>query len=94
MAFEWDQEKDRTNTVKHGVNFKTAELVFEDPNALSFPERNVDGEQRWRTIGDVGGILILTVAHTVRELTGEEIIRIISARRATPSERKKYATQQ
>jgi hypothetical protein len=94
MAFEWDDEKNRTNTAKHGISFDIAKAVFDDPNAVSFPERNVDDEERWHTIGDAGGILILTIAHTVRDEAGEEIIRIISARRATPSERKIYGTQQ
>jgi hypothetical protein len=64
--------------------------VFDDPGAISFPERNVKGEERWITIGAVGAILLLTVAHTVRNEKHVEIIRIISARKATPSERRRY----
>jgi uncharacterized protein len=90
MEIEWDENKNRLNQTKHGVTFKTAALVFADPLALSFPERNVEGEERWQTIGNAAGIVILTVANTLRSLDGKEVIRIISARKATPSERKRY----
>ncbi len=61
--FEWDENKTRTSTVKHGIDFYTASLAFDDPDAISFPERNVEGEERWITAGAVGSILILTAAH-------------------------------
>jgi uncharacterized DUF497 family protein len=51
----------------------------------------VDGEERWQTFGVVGGVLLLMVAHTVQEVsTTQEVIRIISARPATPKERRRY----
>jgi len=57
-------------------------------------ERIEGGEQRWQTLGLVGAFLLLMVAHTVREEYEEgtlvEVIRIISARRATPKERRRY----
>jgi uncharacterized DUF497 family protein len=89
-TFEWDESKNRTNLTKHGVSFETAALIFDDPLAISFPERVVAGEERWQTIGSVDGALILVVAHTVRSENSDEVIRIISARKATPSERKRY----
>ena len=88
--FEWDENKNRTNQQKHGVDFDTASYVFDDPNFLSEQDRIVDGEERWQTIGLVGGFVILMVAHTVRESEDVEIIRIISARKATSKERKYY----
>jgi len=88
--FEWDENKNRTNQQKHGVDFDTASYVFDDPNFLSEQDRIVDGEERWQTIGLVGGFIILMVAHTVRESEDVEIIRIISARKATSKERKYY----
>jgi uncharacterized DUF497 family protein len=90
MRFEWDEAKNRHNIAKHKVSFETARLVFEDPQALSVPERIVGSEERWQTLGTIGGAVVLLVAHTYREEGGEEAIRIISARKATPRERKAY----
>jgi len=90
MRFVWDAKKDRRNRTKHKVSFKTAALVFDDPSALSIQDRIVEVEERWQTLGMVGGIVILLVAHTFYEDSGEEIIRIISARKATPRERRIY----
>lgn len=88
--FEWDENKNTINRNKHGVDFQTASFVFDDPNFLSEQDRVVDGEERWQTIGMVGGLVILMVAHTLREDANTEIIRIISARKATSKERKHY----
>ena len=65
--------------------------VFEDPNAL-FDQDWTDetGELRWQALGLAGGVALLLVAHTVRGAHGDEVIRLISARRATPGERKRY----
>ena len=65
--------------------------VFEDPYAL-FEQDCADekGEARWRAIGLAGGVAILLVAFTVREQGGIEIVRLISARRATRMERERY----
>ena len=53
----------------------------------------LEGEERWQTVGLVGGSVILPVAHTYIDEGDEEVIRIISARKATPGERKAYARQ-
>ena len=90
MRFEWDERKSRTNCAKHKVSFETAILVFEDPFALSVQDRVIAGERRWQTLGLVGGMVILLVAHTYEGESGEELIRIISARKATPQERTLY----
>jgi len=90
VRFEWDEAKARTNERKHGVNFEDAMLVFADPYALVEQDRTVDGEVRWQTLGLAGGIVLLLVAHTVRNEQDDEIIRIISARRAVRKERKRY----
>jgi uncharacterized protein len=91
VQFTWDERKNRENRRKHKVSFETAASVFDDPHHVSTEDREVDGEARWQTIGMVRGIQILLVAHTVSEWGEEEIIRIISARKATPQERRTYA---
>lgn len=64
--------------------------VFEDPAAVSYVERVVDGQERWHAIGWAGGIIVLLVVHTLEEENGEEKVRIISARKASPRERALY----
>ena len=90
MRFEWDAEKNRRNRAKHKVSFEAARLVFDDPWALSFRESVVGGEERWQTIGMAGGVIVLLIVHADREEGGEDVIRIISARKATPRERRVY----
>jgi hypothetical protein len=90
VNFEWDPDKDAWNFVKHGIRFETAALVFDDPYHVSQLDRVVDGEERWRTMGLIGGLVIVIVAHTYCEQNGEETVRIISARKATKRERKHY----
>ena len=90
MRFEWDDEKARINQQKHHVSFETAREVFADPLHRSVQDRIEDGEQRWNTIGMVGGVVLLIVAHTWRDDHGDEVIRIISARKATKKERRDY----
>jgi uncharacterized protein len=92
MRYEWDENKNERNLEKHGLSFETASLVFDDPNALSIPDRIENGEERWQTIGMIENIVIVMVAHTIKLETEsqEEIIRIISARKATRAERQEY----
>jgi uncharacterized DUF497 family protein len=90
VRFVWEETKARSNARKHGVRFEDAMLVFADPYALSEQDRLEGGELRWQTLGLAGGIVLLLVAHTVRSEQEDEIIRIISARRATRRERKRY----
>ena len=91
MRYEWDENKNESNLEKHGLSFETASLVFNDPNALSIPDRIENGEERWQTIGMIENIVIVMVAHTIKlEMDSQEIIRIISARKATRAERQEY----
>jgi hypothetical protein len=90
MRFIWEERKSRRNLAKHKVSFETAMLVFDDPRAISRLDRIEHGEERWQTLGLAGGIVVLLVAHTYYDEDGEEVIRIISARKATPHERKMY----
>ena len=72
------------------MRFEDALLVFADPYALAEQDRWEGGELRWQTLGLAGGIVLLLVAHSVRNEQEGEIIRIISARRAVRKERKRY----
>jgi len=90
VRFEWDEAKAKTNARKHGVRFEDAMLVFADPYALVEQDHVEGGEFRWQTLGLAGGIVLLLVAHTVRDEQEGEIIRIISARKATRKERTRY----
>ena len=98
VRFEWDEAKHLSNQRKHdGVSFEEALRVFQDPLHVSVQDRIEGGEQRWQTVGAVQGFVILVVAHTVTEQDADggsvEVIRIISARRATPRERRHYENQ-
>jgi uncharacterized protein len=88
--YDWDEDKNQSNYVKHGISFQTAILIFDDPNVVSEVDRIVDGEERWQSLGVIGNLMIVLVAHTWRLQDSDEIIRVISARKATPKERKRY----
>lgn len=88
--FEWDPTKAANNLRKHGVSFQTAARVFTDRYALVELDHIENGEERWQTIGVVEDVLMLIVAHTVREQDDIEVIRIISARYANRRERRRY----
>ena len=82
--FEWDDEKALRNARKHGVTFEEATTAFDDPRAIDAPD--LDAAERFVLIGFSVRDRILFVVHAVRE----ERIRIISARRASRAQRKKY----
>ena len=89
MNWTWDQTKDRSNRQKHGLSLATASFVFEDPLALSRADEHSD-EERWQTVGRVGPVLIFVVHTWPEPIQGKESGRIISARKATPHERRAY----
>jgi uncharacterized DUF497 family protein len=91
VEFEWDEEKAATNVRKHGIAFDRAAEVFRDPLHDTVDDEFSVGEQRLRTTGVVRGIGLIVVIHTVEnEGQGDELIRLISARRAEPHERRAY----
>ena len=91
MIFEWDPAKAGSNVQKHRVSFELATRVFADPFALVELDYSESGEDRLKTLGTADGYTLLVVAHTIQEdHDGTEIVRIISARRAEPKERKRY----
>jgi uncharacterized DUF497 family protein len=83
---EWDPAKARANFTKHGVRFADAVTALEDDSALTIRDLSPEDEERWVTMGlDAFGRL-LVVVYTWR---GERV-RLISARQATPDERRQY----
>jgi hypothetical protein len=89
IRFEWDDTKNRINRRKHGVSFEEAQSVFFDDAALEYsdPDHSTD-EDRFLMLGRSYLLRILVVCHCHR--VSESVIRIISARKATPKERRAY----
>src|SRR5262245_15009511 len=90
MRFEWDEAKNRRNLEKHGIDFATAALAFEDPHALSEQDRIIGDEVRWQTLGGIGGVILFLVHTWWEDEVGEDVVRLISARRATSAEERAY----
>jgi hypothetical protein len=87
VNFEWDPAKAARNRRKHRVSFHEAATVFGDPLAITYPDPDHSTEEdRFVTVGMSHAGRVLIVAHADRD----ENIRVISARRATPRERKHY----
>ncbi len=92
LEFAWDPEKAKTNQRKHGISFEEAKTVFYDDNAriIHDPDHS-QSEERFILLGMSLKLRILIVCHCYR--SQEKVIRIISARRATKRERRKYEEQ-
>ena len=86
MKFEWDERKNQMNIKKHNISFEEAETVFQDINAVYvYDELHSAYEDRFNVIGMVDSIdHEITVCHCYRY--DDEVIRIISARKATKEE--------
>ena len=89
IRFAWDPAKNRANRRKHGVSFEEAETVFADEHALLIDDPDHSAaEARFVLLGLSVRFRVLLVVHSYRE--SDEVIRIISARRATKAERGRY----
>jgi hypothetical protein len=89
IRFVWDKEKNITNQRKHGISFEEAQSVFVDENALMIYDPDHSGkEDRFILLGLSASIRLMVVCHCYRE--DDDIIRIISARKATHMEQKRY----
>jgi len=86
MHVTWDPNKAEINFKKHGIRFSDADAVLYDPFAMTLEEHDVANEQRFVTVGSDAVGRIIAVVYSYRADT----IRLISARKATPKERKKY----
>lgn len=92
MDFIWDETKNRSNRCKHGLSFESVKEVFKDPYLLSWLDDRFDNdEERWIGLGCIDSALIVVVSHTFRsEQDDQEIIRLISARKASKKEQEIY----
>jgi uncharacterized DUF497 family protein len=91
VVFDWDSNKNSENIEKHGISFEYAQEIFLDPMHLSvLDERFSYFEERWITMGATENGEVIVVAHLYFVEEPEERIRIISARHATPRERRQY----
>ena len=89
ITFSWDDRKERVNQRKHGVSFEEATTVFADENArLQHDPDHSQNEDRFVLLGFSAKLRLLVVVHAYRQ--DEREIRIISARKAVPKERKQY----
>jgi uncharacterized DUF497 family protein len=89
LRFEWDERKNRSNKKKHGVSFEEARSAFLDANArlIDDPDHS-DDEDRFILMGMSEFLRVVVVCHCYRQ--NDDVIRIISARRADSEERSSY----
>jgi hypothetical protein len=91
-SFDWNSTKEQQNIRKHRVSFRQAATIFRDPNQLSlYDEEHSEDEERWITLGIDSTGVVRVVVHTFEQINDELCqIRIISARKATNLEVKRY----
>jgi uncharacterized DUF497 family protein len=90
ISFTWNEKKNKSNKTKHKISFEEAKSVFWDENAsLFFDEDHSDEEERYILLGMSSNLRVLIVCHCVIE--NNQIIRIISARKATKNELNFYS---
>ena len=90
IRYEWDPRKSRSNKAKHGVSFEEARTAFLDEHARVIPDvEHSEEEDRFILLGMSIELRVLVVCHCYRE--SDQLVRIISARRADASERRQYA---
>ncbi len=85
MDYQWDTGKAQTNLQKHAIDFADAVVVLEDDSAITLKDDSSD-EERFITIGMDALARVLVIVYTWRG----DSIRLVSARKATPGERKRY----
>lgn len=91
LRFEWDVAKARNNFRKHGVSFEEARTAFYDEHAIEFyDDEHSEWEDRFLLLGMSARLRMLLVCHCYREAEG--VIRIVAARKATPSESAHYGS--
>ena len=89
IFFDWDENKNQKNQIKHGISFDEAKTVFWDDNAILFDDvEHSEEEDRFLLLGMSNETNVCIVCHCYRE--SDSIIRIISARKATKKEEERY----
>jgi uncharacterized DUF497 family protein len=90
--FAWDPNKEKSNRIKHGINFEQAATVFQDPRAATiYDDEHSDYEDRWITLGISSTSGLIVVHHTFDEIDSKHAqIRIFSCRKATPEQIRQY----
>lgn len=92
LHFDWDAAKARENLRKHGISFEEAQTVFSDDHAVLVEDPDHSAEEdRFILLGLSAKLRVLVVVHALREQG--EVIRLISARRATRTERAQYSAR-
>ncbi len=92
LRFEWDAKKAAANLAKHGVAFEEAQSAFADEGALLLDDpQSASGEERFVLLGLSAKLRILVVVHCYRG--ADEVIRLISARKADRLERQQYVAR-
>jgi uncharacterized DUF497 family protein len=93
--FDWDPRKAQSNWRKHGVSFEEAATAFLDPDGLDGEDLDhSESEPRWLRLAKSGSGRVLLIAYAIRSDENEETTRIISARRASRKERKRYEAEE
>jgi uncharacterized protein len=91
IRFAWDKAKAAENIRKHGISFEEGSTVFADENArLKHDPDHSDSEDRFILLGLSSMLRLLLVCHSYRE--NDDLIRIVSVRKATPNERRQYGS--
>jgi len=88
LRFEWDETKNTENKHKHRISFEEAQTVFYDERAVLIEDEDVDDEERFLLLGLSATLRVLVVCHCYR--AKDQVIRLISARRANRTERRDY----
>lgn len=87
LYFEWDEQKRKTNLKKHGVDFADVTGLFYDDETLIIEDPELHNEQRFIALGLDAMSHVVVVVHVYKE---DDLIRIISARKADPKERQQF----
>ncbi len=91
IIFQWDSNKNESNIQKHGISFELAHYAFFDPHVQTNLHQVVDGEERWKTLGKIEGEIVVFIGHLLYDNEDEkEVIRMITARKATKQEVREY----
>ena len=85
MRFEWDEAKNRENILKHGLDFADAWEIFESPMMANLDRRGVYSEERWIGVGFLKNFIVVVVY-----TESEDVIRVISLRKALKHERTRF----